>query len=63
MSWVVFVAALGAVIVFGGSAVATKGAVSGVILAFIILSERLTMMFLLASAVIMLGVVLAFRAK
>lgn len=63
MSWVVFVAALGAVIIFDDSAVATKVAVSGVILAFIILSERLTMMFLLASAVIMLGVVLAFRAK
>lgn len=35
----------------------------GVILAFIILSEQLTLMFLLASMVIMLGVMLAFRAK
>jgi len=37
--------------------------VSGVILAFLILSEQLSLLFLLASAVIMLGVVLAFRAK
>lgn len=37
--------------------------VSGVILAFIILSEPLTLMFLLASAVIMIGVILAFRTR
>ncbi len=37
--------------------------VSGVILAFIILSEQLSLMSLLASTVIMSGVILAFRTK
>ena len=37
--------------------------VSGVVLAFIILTEVLSLVFLLASAIIMLGVILAFRAK
>lgn len=37
--------------------------VSGVILALIILSEQLSLTFLLASIVIMFGVILAFRAK
>ena len=37
--------------------------VSGVILAFILLSEQINLQFLLASAVIMTGVFLAFRAK
>jgi drug/metabolite transporter (DMT)-like permease len=37
--------------------------VSGVLLAFVILAERLSPVFLLASAVIMIGVVLAFRAR
>jgi len=37
--------------------------VSGVILAFIILAETLSLVFLIASAIIMLGVILAFRAK
>lgn len=37
--------------------------VSGVILATFILSEQLSLMFLLASAIIMIGVILAFRAN
>ena len=37
--------------------------VSGVIFAFIILAEPLSLMFLLASIIIMLGVIQAFRAK
>ncbi len=37
--------------------------VSGVVLAFVILSETLSLIFLLASALIMFGVILAFRAK
>ena len=37
--------------------------VSGVILAGIILAERTSLTFLLASAIIMTGVVMAFRAK
>lgn len=37
--------------------------VSGVVLAFIILAESLSLVFLLASAIIMFGVILAFRAK
>ncbi len=37
--------------------------ISGVILAAIILSERMSLTFLLASAIIMTGVVIAFRAK
>ncbi len=37
--------------------------VSGVILAWVILSERLSVNFIIASGFIMLGVVLAFRAK
>jgi len=37
--------------------------VSGVILAFIILSEQLSLTFLVASTIVMLGVILAFRAK
>lgn len=37
--------------------------ISGVILAWVILSERLSVNFIIASGFIMLGVVLAFRAK
>jgi len=37
--------------------------VSGVILAWLILSENLSLIFMLASSTIMVGVVLAFRAK
>jgi drug/metabolite transporter (DMT)-like permease len=37
--------------------------VSGVVLAFLVLAESLSLIFLLASAVIMAGVVLAFRAR
>ncbi len=37
--------------------------VSGVILAYFMLSEQLSLTFVLASAVIMLGVILAFRAN
>ena len=37
--------------------------VSGVLLAFVLLSERLTPIFLFASAIIMGGVILAFRAR
>ena len=37
--------------------------VSGVVLAFIILAEGLSLVFLLASIIIMVGVVLAFRAR
>ena len=37
--------------------------VSGVILAWLILSETLSLLFMLASAIIMFGVILAFRAK
>ena len=37
--------------------------VSGVVLAFIILSEGLSLIFLVASAIIMSGVLLAFRAR
>lgn len=37
--------------------------VSGVILAYFMLSEQLSLTFVIASAVIMLGVILAFRAK
>jgi len=37
--------------------------VSGVVLAFLILAESLSLVFLLASAIIMFGVILAFRAK
>lgn len=37
--------------------------VSGVILAWLILAERLSLTFIVASVIIMLGVVLAFRAK
>ena len=37
--------------------------VSGVVFAFIILAEPLSLIFLLASIIIMLGVILAFRAK
>lgn len=37
--------------------------VSGVILAWLILSENLSLIFMLASLIIMVGVVLAFRAK
>jgi len=37
--------------------------VSGVLLAFVILAEVLSLVFLLASAIIMFGVILAFRAK
>jgi len=37
--------------------------VSGVILAWLVLSEQLSFIFLVASTVIMLGVILAFRAK
>lgn len=37
--------------------------VSGVLLAFVILSEGLSLIFLLASAIIMSGVLLAFRAR
>jgi drug/metabolite transporter (DMT)-like permease len=36
---------------------------SGVLLAWWILSENLTLIFLLASSIIMVGVILAFRAK
>lgn len=36
---------------------------SGVILAWLILDERLSLLFLLSSAIIMAGVILAFRAK
>lgn len=37
--------------------------VSGVILAWLILAERLSLIFIVASTIIMLGVVLAFRAR
>ncbi|MCP4389508.1 MAG: DMT family transporter [Gammaproteobacteria bacterium] len=37
--------------------------VSGIILAYFMLSEQLSLNFVLASAVIMLGVILAFRAN
>ena len=37
--------------------------VSGVILAWLILAENLSLIFILASSIIMLGVVLAFRAR
>ena len=37
--------------------------VSGIILAWLILAERLSLTFVVASTIIMLGVVLAFRAK
>ena len=37
--------------------------VSGVILAWLILAERLSLTFIVASTIIMLGVILAFRAK
>ena len=37
--------------------------VSGVLLAFLLLAESLSLMFLLASAMIMSGVILAFRAR
>ena len=37
--------------------------VSGVILAWLILAENLSLIFMLASSIIMVGVVLAFRAK
>ncbi|MDH3763252.1 MAG: DMT family transporter [Gammaproteobacteria bacterium] len=36
---------------------------SGVILAWLVLSEQLSLIFLIASAIIMIGVILAFRAK
>lgn len=120
MNWLVFAAAMGAVVIFGGSAIATKVAISaispldvsimrtviggliaiplafalriklpasvqqksllllsggcgfigfpllftfGVSLAWLILSENLSLIFMLASSTIMVGVVLAFRAK
>jgi drug/metabolite transporter (DMT)-like permease len=109
MNWAVLIAALAAVIIFGGSSVATKVAVSaisaidvsimrtaigvtivayilwywalgtggiaqvglfqflqpvsGVILAWLILAENLSLIFILASSIIMFGVVLAFRAR
>jgi drug/metabolite transporter (DMT)-like permease len=34
-----------------------------VILAWLLLSEQLALIFLIASAIIMLGVIMAFRAK
>ena len=37
--------------------------VSGVVLAWLILSETLSLLFMFASAIIMFGVILAFRAK
>ena len=37
--------------------------ISGVILAWLILDETLSLIFLLASSIIMVGVILAFRAK
>ena len=37
--------------------------ISGVILAWLVLSETLTLIFLLASAIIMVGVILAFRSR
>ena len=97
MNCAVLVAALAAVIIFGGSSVATKVAVSaigvtivayilwywalgtggidqvglfqflqpisGVVLAWLILAKNLSLIFILASSIIMLGVVLAFRAR
>ena len=37
--------------------------VSGVILAWLILAENLSLIFVLASSIIMAGVILAFRAR
>ncbi len=63
MSWPVFLAALGT----GG--IARVGLfqflqpLSGVILAWLILAESISLIFMLASSIIMVGVILAFRAK
>jgi len=63
MSWPVFLAALGT----GG--IARVGLfqflqpISSVILAWLILAESISLIFMLASSIIMVGVILAFRAK
>jgi drug/metabolite transporter (DMT)-like permease len=36
---------------------------SGVVLAWLILAESISLIFLLASSIIMVGVILAFRAR
>jgi hypothetical protein len=54
MNATVFVAALAAVIIFDGSAAASKIAAS---------AANLSLIFVLASTIIMCGVVLAFRAR
>ena len=74
MNWPVLLAALAGVIIFGGSALGTGGIarvglfqflqpISGVILAWLILAESISLIFMLASSIIMVGVILAFRAK
>jgi len=76
MNWRVFLAALaGARLQRSGySALGTGGIarvslfqflqpISGIILVWLILAEGISLIFMLASSIIMVGVILAFRAK